>query len=341
MKRISVKAENKYQVLIGDDHLDAIKRIEKEHNQVLILIPQSLRKFVKLSSSKNVHVLMLPNGEVQKDVKSANRVWRELGKLNFSRQDCIIAIGGGATTDLAGFAAATWLRGIAWYAIPTSLAAMVDASIGGKTGINADSGKNLIGSFHSPKKVIIDLKFLQTLPERDISAGMAEVIKSGFIRDPKILKLLEADVLDFEQIIYRSIKVKSKVVGRDFKESKLREILNYGHTLGHAIEKDSKYRLRHGEAVAIGLVFAAELSQILGGLSKSEVERHRSLLKAFNLPITYPKSKLVTLIKIMQADKKVKAGRIRFIGLSRVGKPIWLESVSKADISRAYERIAK
>jgi 3-dehydroquinate synthase len=341
MKRIFVKAENRYLVSIGDDYVKAIKQIEQEHNQVLILIPQNLRKFVKLPTAKNVHILALPNGEAQKNIESANRVWRELGKRNFSRQDCIVAVGGGATTDLAGFVAATWLRGITWYAIPTSLAAMVDAAIGGKTGINAASGKNLIGSFYSPRKVILDLKFLQTLPERDISAGMAEVIKSGFIWDSKILSLLESDVLDFEQIIYRTIKVKSKVVGRDFKESKLREILNYGHTLGHAIEKDSKYRLRHGEAVAIGLVFAAELSQILGGLSNEVVERHRDLLKSFNLPIVYPKSKLPTLIKIMQADKKVKAGRIRFIGLSGVGKPIWLEEVSKADIAKAYERITR
>ncbi len=341
MKRLKVAAEIKYEVAIGHNYLSALEEIKKNHQKVLILIPGKIKSLIKIKSSKNLHLISLPDGESQKDLTSLSRVWKELAKLNFGRLDAIVGIGGGATTDLAGFAAATWLRGVAWYAVPTSLAAMVDASIGGKTGINASSGKNLIGAFYSPRKVIIDLDFLQHLPKRDISAGLAEVIKCGFIKDKEILASLRSDVIDFEEIIYRSVKVKAKVVGSDFKESKEREVLNYGHTLGHAIESDSRYKLRHGEAVSIGLVFAAELSQILRGLDQEVVTEHREILKSFNLPISYPKSRFKNLLKNMQVDKKVKNGRMRFIGLDDIAKPVWLEEVTKADIAKAYERITK
>ena len=341
MKTLKVAAEIRYEVAIGENYSSALEDIKRNHQKVLILIPSKLKSLVKIKSSKNLYFISLPDGESQKDLTSLSRVWKELAKLNFGRLDAIVGIGGGATTDLAGFAAATWLRGVAWYAVPTSLAAMVDASIGGKTGINASSGKNLIGAFYSPRKVIIDLDFLQHLPKRDISAGLAEVIKCGFIKDKGILTSLRSDVIDFEEIIYRSVRVKAKVVGNDFKESKERELLNYGHTLGHAIESDSKYKLRHGEAVSIGLVFAAELSQILRGLDQEVVIEHREILESFNLPISYPKSRFQNLLKNMQVDKKVKNGRIRFIGLDGIAKPVWLEEVSKADIAKAYERIAK
>jgi 3-dehydroquinate synthase len=341
MKKVSIAAEIRYEVTIGDNYVSALNEIKSEHQKVLVLIPTRLKRFIQIKGSGNLFVLFMPDGELQKQLTSLSRVWNELARHNFGRLDAIVGLGGGATTDLAGFAAATWLRGISWYAIPTSLAAMVDASIGGKTGINASSGKNLIGAFYSPRKVIIDLDFLQHLPKRDISAGMAEVIKCGFIKDKKILDLLKQDVLDLEEIIFRSVKVKARVVGADFKENKERELLNYGHTLGHAIESDSKYKLRHGEAVSVGLVFAAELSQIVRGLDKDVVSDHREILQSFNLPISYPKSKFQNLLKNMLVDKKVKNGRLRFIGLDGVCKPVWLEEVSKADIAKAYERIAK
>ena len=242
---------------------------------------------------------------------------------------------------MAGFVAATWLRGITWYAIPTSLAGMVDASVGGKTGINSSAGKNLIGSFYSPARVLIDPIFLESLSKRDLSAGMAEVIKCGFIADYKILNLVQEDVLDYSQLIYRATKVKSKVVSKDFKESKLREILNYGHTLGHAIEKDSKYKLRHGEAVSIGMVFASELSRELAGLSEDAVQLHRELLQNFNLPISYPRSRWKNLSTLLLMDKKVKQSKVRFIGISKIGKPVWLEDVSSSLLAKVYERIAK
>ena len=341
MKKITIKADRKYQILVDIDYSIEISKIAKAHQRVVLVAPAKLLKIIKLNKFSNVTVVSVPDGELQKDVKTLERIWNELGKQKISRADAIIGLGGGATTDLAGFAAATWLRGITWYAIPTSLAAMVDAAIGGKTAINSSAGKNLIGSFYSPAGVYIDLQFLKTLPVRDISAGMAEVIKCGFISDEKILKLVQEDVIDFKELIYRSIKVKADVVNRDFKESKLREILNYGHTLGHAIEKHSKFKLRHGEAVSIGLVFAAELSNIVGDLPADVVEEHRRILASFNLPISYPKQHLAALQKLMFSDKKVKGNQIRFIGLTKVGKPTWFESVNSKQIKMAYERIAK
>ena len=341
MKNLKISADRKYEIFVDTEFHDALGSITNKHQQVLLVVPSKLAKLIKIKKISNLKVLTVPDGENQKNFVTLQRIWAELGKGKFSRSDAIIGLGGGATTDLAGYAAASWLRGISWYAIPTSLAAMVDASIGGKTAINSPAGKNLIGAFYSPSAVYIDLNFLKTLPKRDISAGMAEVIKCGFIADKKILELAQKDVLDFKELIYRSVKVKVKVVNKDFKESKLREVLNYGHTLGHAIEKHSKFKLRHGEAVSIGLVFAAELSNLVGTLSLKEVNDHRDILKSFNLPTTYSKSALPSLIKLMLSDKKVKNQRIRFIGLSKIGKPQWFEAVNTKQIKMAYERISK
>jgi 3-dehydroquinate synthase len=341
MRSLSVKADRNYQVIVGINGLESINDISKNHNKVLLIAPSSLIKLFKLKDRKNLTIFSSPEGENQKTVATLDRIWKKCAAIGLSRQDAIIGFGGGATTDLAGFAAATWLRGITWYAIPTSLAGMVDAGVGGKTGINSTAGKNLIGSFYSPARVLIDPTFLERLSRRDLSAGMAEVIKCGFIADYQILNLVQEDVLDYSELIYRATKVKSKVVSRDFKESKLREILNYGHTLGHAIEKDCKYKLRHGEAVSIGMVFAAELSHELSGLSEDAVLLHRELLKNFNLPINYPRSRWKNLSTLLLMDKKVKKSRVRFIGLSKIGKPVWLEDVSSSLLAKVYERIAK
>jgi 3-dehydroquinate synthase len=341
MKIIDVVAERNYSVVVGANGPDKIKSIAAEHRKVLLVAPTALIKLFKLKESKNLSIISTPAGENQKSIKVLESVWRKCAAVGIERSDAIIGFGGGATTDLAGFAAATWLRGIDWYAMPTSLAGMVDASIGGKTGLNSQSGKNLIGSFYSPRSVLIDTNYLTKLPARDLSAGMAEVIKCGFISDYKILNLVQDDVIDFDQLIYRAVKVKAKVVAKDFKESKLREILNYGHTLGHAIEKDSKFRLRHGEAVSIGMVFAAELSNELVGLSKEVVDLHRVLSSNFKLPISYPKSRWKSLSALLLKDKKVKQGKVRFIGISKIGKPVWLEDVPSNTLARVYERITK
>ena len=341
MKIINVKGEHRYPVKIGVNWSNEVKAISSIHNKVLIIAPKSIVSKYKLKESLGVKLFITPEGENQKNINVLDKVWSKCAAEGIARADAIIGIGGGATTDLAGFAASSWLRGISWYAIPTSLAGMVDAAVGGKTGINARSGKNLIGSFYSPTEVLIDLAFLNTLPKRDLSAGMAEVLKCGFIADYRILNLAQDDDLDYQQLITRAIKVKADVVSKDFKESKLREILNYGHTLGHAIEKNSGYKLRHGEAVSIGMVFAAELSRKLSGLSDDAVLLHRELLRNFDLPISYPINKFKPLLALLANDKKVRNSKLRFIGISKIGKPVWFDDVSPSTLSKVYERISK
>jgi len=341
MKSIKVHAERDYKIEIGISADKEIKSLSEQYHKILILAPNLIVKKYGLRESRRISIFTTPDGESQKNVSVLNRVWQRCAQVGLERSDAIIGFGGGATTDLAGFSAATWLRGIDWFAIPTSLAGMVDAAIGGKTGINSPNGKNLIGSFYSPSKVLIDTNFLSTLTPRDLNAGMAEIIKCGFIADYKILNLVQETVPNFEELIFRSAKVKSKVVGKDFRETRAREVLNYGHTLGHAIEKDTKYKMRHGEAVAIGMVFAAELSRRLSALPDDVVELHRILLRKFNLPTTYPKNRIVTLQKLLLKDKKVKSGKLRFIGLKQIGKPVWLEDVKSSDIVHVYERIVR
>jgi len=250
--------------------------------------------------------------------------------------------------DLAGFAASNWLRGIDWIAVPTSLAGMVDASVGGKTGINSDYGKNLIGAFHSPISVIVDIDFLLTLSPRDLSAGMAEVIKCGFISDPEILNLsakystqdLFGNHSLLEDLIFRAVAVKASVVSTDFKESYAREALNYGHTLGHAIEKHSKYQLRHGEAVAIGMVFVAELAAARGLIDTTAVALHRDLLSRFNLPTTFDRQAWSRLLPMLSLDKKSRGNMLRFVVLDGIGSTIRLEDLSSDELDAAYEMIA-
>jgi 3-dehydroquinate synthase len=278
-------------------------------NSVYLIYPR-FKHYQSVDS--DVHIFEVPDGE---DAKSANTLislWNWLGAAGFTRSDLIVGIGGGAVTDLAGFTAATWLRGVDWIAVPTSLAGMVDASVGGKTGINSDYGKNLIGSFHSPLSVLVDLNFLNTLSARDFSAGMAEVIKCGFIDDPKILTVANAldpsnalnDHNTVQELITRAVTVKAKVVSSDFKETFAREALNYGHTLGHAIEIHAKYQLRHGEAVAIGMVFVAELASARGLIDASVLQQHRDLLKRFELPTSYDRQAWQKLAPVAGSGQK-------------------------------------
>jgi len=341
MKTISIKAEREYEIEFVENWIESFAEIANSHGKVLVLAPEELVAKFDLQSlkSSSIQVISTPSGEAAKSPEYLLKMWESCANIGLTRSDAIVGIGGGSTTDLAGFLAATWLRGIAWYAIPTSLAGMVDAAIGGKTGINSAHGKNLIGSFNSPQSVIIDLSFLSSLSKRDFNAGMAEVIKAGFIANPKILDLASNAVENIGELIWLSIEVKAKVVSVDFKESKAREILNYGHTLGHAIEKFENYELRHGEAVAIGLVFAAELSNVSSHLSSEIVDLHRALLSKYDLPTSYKKDALPQLLELMASDKKTRGTTLRFIGISDIGKPIWLEEVTNDQISMAYERI--
>ncbi|MEY4901282.1 MAG: hypothetical protein RLZZ190_9 [Actinomycetota bacterium] len=350
MSTITVNSEHQYDVVIGNGWLAELTSSISKYDRVAIFYSKSQKEHIpKLSVDNEMHYFPLPDGEAAKSAQTLAHMWDWMGAAGFTRSDLVVAIGGGTVTDAAGFLSATWLRGIDWIAIPTTLAGMVDASVGGKTGINSEYGKNLIGAFHSPRKVIIDSKWLNTLSNRDIAAGLAEVIKSGFIGDQSILDLmqnfdLERDRNNFEvlnQLIEKSIAVKSGVVSSDFKESFGREVLNYGHTLGHAVERHSKYALRHGEAVSIGLVFAAHLSQMHCGLDQNIVQQHISLLEKVGLPTTYYRAALPQLQALMSIDKKSRGNTLRFVGISEVGKTQRIEGLSTDQVADAYEKIAR
>jgi 3-dehydroquinate synthase len=350
MTAITVNAERSYQVRLTNSWSADLAVICGGRTRVAVIISETFSPDLAglRSLECELHVFQVPDGEDAKSIATLNRVWNWLGAAGFTRSDLIIGIGGGAITDLAGFAAASWLRGLDWVAVPTSLAGMVDASIGGKTGVNSDYGKNLIGAFHSPIEVVIDTEFLNSLSDRDFSAGMAEVIKCGFIADRKILDLAGIHTVDtarrtpdlISEIIQRAVTVKAQVVSSDFKESFAREALNYGHTLGHAIEIYAKYQLRHGEAVAIGLVFAAELASARGLITAEELDLHRSILSAYQLPITFEREAWQKLAPLLALDKKARGNTIRFVALNGIGSTIRLEDLTSAELDAAYERIS-
>src|SRR5690606_29270427 len=271
-----------------------------------------------------------------------------LGRIGLDRRGVVVALGGGAVTDLAGFVAGTWMRGVRLVNVPTTLLGMVDAAVGGKTGINTGAGSILVVVFHDPSAVLVHLATLATLPSNELVAGMAEVVKTGFIADPRILELIEADpaaAVDptgdvLAELVRRSIQVKADVVAADLRESDLREILNYGHTLGHAIERRERYRWRHGAAVSVGLVFAAELARLAGRLDDETAERHVSVLRALGLPTTYDADALPQLIETMRSDKKTRSGTLRFVVLDGLAKPGRLEGPDPALLAGAYSAVA-
>jgi len=352
VNEISVHAEIDYKVKVGQEWLPFLQTVRTDHTKVLVVAPENvvqLAGLTELSSRLNFELFITPDGEAQKNFTTVEQLWVKLGSLEFGRLDAIVGIGGGATTDLAGFVAATWLRGIAWYAIPTTLAGMVDAAVGGKTGINTEAGKNLVGSFYSPRAVCEDLTWLDSLSDRDFAAGLAEVIKTGYIRDTSILTTLH-EVRDLKEarrhsleLVTKSVAVKADVISNDFKEGKLREILNFGHTLGHAIEKSADFQLRHGEAVSIGLHYAALLSEPALDFPSSETAKLKALLEKFGLPTQIDQERFPwdQLLALMAGDKKSRDGRIRFIGLSSVGHPAWIESADSGLLQATYERIAE
>ena len=271
-----------------------------------------------------------PDAEAGKAIEVVAGLWDTCGHLQLGRKDVIIAMGGGATTDMAGFVAATWLRGVTLINVPTTLLGMVDAAVGGKTGINTSVGKNRVGSFYPADAVIADMSLLATLPRQDLAAGAAEVIKCGFIADPKILRivgetspeiLLDPSSEQLAEITTRAITVKARVVSADLTEGGLREILNYGHTLAHAIERANDYTWRHGDAVAVGCCFAARLSAQRGLLGAEEVALHDELFARVGLPTRYEDSSLEELTHIMASDKKVRRGILRFVLLDGIANP--------------------
>ena len=351
MKKIHISADREYDVLIDTPFLDSLKEVAASRSRVAIFFSADMKSSIPRIDGLDSEFFFfpIPDGEAGKNIAILHQCWNWLGAAGFTRDDLIIAIGGGAVTDFAGFAAASWLRGIDWVAIPTTVAGMVDAAIGGKTGINSDYGKNLIGAFHSPISVIIDPQWLETLSDRDFSAGLAEVVKSGFIHDGKILAALKGKSLsDIRksrdltiELIERSVQVKADVVSGDFKESFGREILNYGHTFGHAVELSSKFGLRHGECVAIGMAFIAHLATEVGIMSKALLDEHLVILSALGLPTTYSGAQWPELLATMKLDKKSRGNSLRFVVISDIGKTQRLENPIESALLAAYEKVSQ
>jgi 3-dehydroquinate synthase len=318
------------------------------HQPVLAQTAEAIRNHLS-EKGVDAHRIELPDAEAGKDLPVVGYIWEVLGRIGLGRKDAVVSLGGGAATDVAGFAAATWLRGIDIVHVPTTLLGMVDAAVGGKTGINTDAGKNLVGAFHQPAAVLVDLATLETLPRNEIVAGMAEIVKAGFIADPVILDLIEADpeaALDpsgqvLPELIRRAVVVKAEVVAADEKESQLREILNYGHTLAHAIERRERYKWRHGAAVSVGLVFAAELGRLAGRLDDGTADRHRAILTSLGLPVGYDADALPQLLELMMGDKKTRSGVLRFVVLDGLAKPGRLEGPDPSLLAAAYAEVAR
>lgn len=352
---VPVATAHPYEVIIGRGLLDDIIAAAKGHRKIAILHQPTLNETAAalraalIEAGSDAHSVELPDAESGKELAVADFCWEVLGRIGVGRSDLVIGLGGGAITDLAGFVAGTWMRGIPVIQIPTTLLAMVDAAVGGKTGINTDAGKNLVGVFHEPTAVFVDLATLETVPRNELVAGMAEIIKTGFIADPVILDLIERDpqaALDptgpvLAELVERSIRVKAGVVSADLRESDLREILNYGHTLGHAIERRERYRWRHGAAVSVGLVFAAELGRLAGRLADDVADRHRRVLEAVGLPVGYDADAFPDLLEGMQGDKKNRAGMLRFVVLDDLAKPGRLEGPDPALLAAAYSAVAR
>ncbi len=310
----------------------------------------------------------VPDAEAGKTAEVMAFCWKVLGQSEFTRSDVVIGLGGGAITDLAGFVAASWLRGVRVIQVPTTLLGMVDAAVGGKTGINTAEGKNLVGAFHVPESVWCDTEFLRTLPRHDLVAGLAEVVKAGFIRDLEILDLVEANLpllgaagtqdgdrtaagadasilADaalpvLEEAMARAIQVKADVVSADLRESFLREILNYGHTFAHAIEYTERYHWRHGAAVSVGMVYAAELARLAGKLGDDDVARHRAILGGLGLPTSYRGGRWDQLHTAMRRDKKTRGAVVRFVILAGLGNPVRLEGPDPALLVAAYDAVS-
>lgn len=351
MKKFAVTSERSYEVEIGRSYLEALVEIAQDRERVAVIYSEAMKEQIPTFDFGGAEAFYfgIPDGEAGKSARTLESIWNWLGAAGFTRSDLIIGIGGGAVTDLSGYAAASWLRGLDWVAIPTTVAGMVDAAVGGKTGINSDYGKNLIGAFHSPIKVIADMTWLETLSDRDFAAGLAEVVKCGFIADAQILTMLEGLTLDqirgskdlTKELIERAVQVKADVVSGDFKESFTREILNYGHTFGHAIEIHSQYSLRHGECVSIGMAFIAHLSFESGLISQELLATHLSILQGLGLPVQYKDGEWAELFAAMKLDKKSRGNSLRFVVITEIGKTQRLENPDEAALISAYEKVSQ
>jgi 3-dehydroquinate synthase len=296
-----------------------------------VVAPLYLDRLVRALGDRHVKTALLPDGERHKTLETMGRILDALVEARMNRDACVLALGGGVIGDVAGFAAACYQRGVDFVQVPTTLLAQVDSSVGGKTGVNHPGGKNLVGAFHQPRAVISDTSTLRTLPVRELRAGLAEVIKYGLVADAEFLDWLESNLerllaLDppaVEHAVRRCCEVKAAIVAGDEREHGARALLNLGHTFGHAIEAAAGYReWLHGEAVGVGMLLAADLSQRLGWIGGADVERVRELLQRAGLRATAPAIGAARALELMGMDKKVLAGRIRLVLLARIGQGV-------------------
>lgn len=340
MKEVLVKlGPRSYAITIGKGVINQLSKGLKQRftsTKVVILTNTTIYKLYrdvlekKLSKSHLLSWIVVPDGEKYKRLETLQRIYTQLTKIKADRKTPLIAFGGGVIGDMGGFAAATYLRGIPFIQIPTTLLSQVDSSVGGKTGVDLPEGKNLVGAFYQPQWVLIDTNFLNTLPKRELLCGLSEVIKYGLLWDAKFYnflkdnnnKILKLNAAAMESIIHRSCEIKAEIVSKDEKETKgLRALLNLGHTLGHAIETLSGYqKIQHGEAVSMGMVFAAILSYKLGHLSLKEVDDIISTLQKFHLPTQWPRLNKQKLAKTISLDKKAEASLVNFVLLKKIGR---------------------
>jgi 3-dehydroquinate synthase len=357
--RVRVEGATPYDVVIGRGLAGELPGlVGPAPRQVAVVHPRALRATGEqvradlADAGYEAHAVEVPDAEEAKAVAVAEFVWSVLGRCRFTRSDVVVGVGGGAVTDLAGFVGACWLRGVRTVLVPTTLLGMVDAAVGGKTGVNIPEGKNLVGAFHPPAGVLCDLATLETLPSAEYVTGLAEVVKAGFIADPSILAAIEADpqraaALDADLtplLVEKAVRVKAHVVAADLTETATagisREVLNYGHTLGHAIERVERYRWRHGAAVSIGMVFVAELARLAGRLDDATADRHRDLLGSLGLPTRYRADAWPQLYEAMRVDKKARGDRLRFVVLDGLARPGVLEGPDPQLLAAAFAEVS-
>jgi 3-dehydroquinate synthase len=362
LSRLHVGGASPYDVVVGAGLLgelptmlgEAVQRVAVIHPRALAATGEAIRLDLA-EQGYDAHAIEIPDGEEAKLAPVASFCWQVLGQTGFTRSDAVVTVGGGATTDMGGFVAATWLRGVKVVHMPTTLLGMVDAAVGGKTGMNTTEGKNLVGAFHEPAGVLCDLATLETLPRNELVSGLAEVIKCGFIADPAILDLVERDPraatvpdsAELRELIERAIRVKIGVVVGDLRETggvgghPGRESLNYGHTLGHAVERVERYKFRHGAAVSIGMMYVAELARLAGKLDEATADRHRSILELVGLPTSYQGGVWPQLHDAMKVDKKSRGDQLRFVVLEGLARPAILQAPDPALLTAAYAEISR